>query len=152
MSTSLPLDRSGLGILSPAECLRRVRAAAVGRIAYIDDGELVILPVNHGLDGDAVVFRTAPGAKLTAADGELAMAFEVEEYDAALRTGSSVLIRGTAGWVEGQEEVKRLNLLGVSPWADLAERNNWVRITPVHDARAGSPAPGKVNIVSHFDA
>ena len=40
----------------------------------------------------------------------------------------SVVIRGTAMTVEDQAEIARLNLIGVSPWADLAERTHWVRI------------------------
>jgi hypothetical protein len=38
------------------------------------------------------------------------------------------MVRGVATSVEDQEEVKRLNLLGVWPWADLVERTHWVRI------------------------
>ena len=38
------------------------------------------------------------------------------------------MVRGVATTVEDQEEVKRLNLLGVWPWADLVERTHWVRI------------------------
>jgi len=128
MSTSLPLDHSGLGVLSHDECLRRIRDTQIGRVAFVDDGEPMILPVNHGLDGDAVVFLTAPGAKLLAADRELPVAFEVDAYDADRRAGWSVLVRGTASTVEDPAEVSRLNQLGVSPWADLAERINWVRI------------------------
>ena len=129
MSTSLPLDHSGLGVLSNEECLRRLRAARVGRVAFVERGEPVILPVNHGLDGEAVVFLTAPGSKLVAADNELPVAFEVDGYDADRRAGWSVVIRGTATTVDDQSDVARLNLIGVSPWADLAERTHWVRIT-----------------------
>ena len=128
MSTSLPLDHSGLGVLSKEECLRRLRAARVGRVAFIERGEPVILPVNHGVDGEAVVFLTAPGSKLVAADNELPVAFEVDGYDADRRAGWSVVIRGTATSVEDQADIARLNLIGVSPWADLVERNHWVRI------------------------
>jgi len=39
------------------------------------------------------------------------------------------VIRGTATTVEDQVDVARLNLIGVSPWAALAERIHWVRIT-----------------------
>jgi len=128
MSTSLPLDHSGLGVLSKEECLRRLRTASVGRVAFVDQGEPVILPVNHGMDGEAVVFLTAPGSKLVAADSEMPVAFEVDGYDADRRAGWSVVIRGTATTVEDQADLERLKLIGVSPWADLAERTHWVRI------------------------
>ena len=50
-ASSLPLDHSGLGVLPREECLRRLRAARVGRVALIDQGEPVILPVNHAMAG-----------------------------------------------------------------------------------------------------
>jgi nitroimidazol reductase NimA-like FMN-containing flavoprotein (pyridoxamine 5'-phosphate oxidase superfamily) len=75
-----------------------------------------------------VVFRTAGGTKLLAADTEQRVAFEVDGFDPDRRAGWSVMVRGVATSVEDQEEIKRLNLLGVWPWADLIERTHWVRI------------------------
>ena len=123
MTTSLPLDHSGLGVLPRQECLARLGAARVGRVAFVSQGDPVILPVNHGMDGENIIFRTATGTKLLAADTEQVVAFEVDGYDADRRTGWSVLVRGVATTVEDQEEVKRLNLFGVWPWADLVERS-----------------------------
>lgn len=128
MTSNLPLDHAAMAVLPPSECLRRLAAATVGRVAFVEQGEPVILPVNHGMDGESVVFRTAPGSKLVAAENELPVAFETDGYDEVRRSGWSVLIRGTATTVEDQEEVRRLNSLGVEPWADLAERKKWVRI------------------------
>ena len=104
-----------MGVLPRDECLFRLRGSRVGRVAFISQGDPVILPVNHGMDGESVIFRTATGTKLLAADADR-------------RAGWSVMVRGVATSVEDQEEVKRLNLLGVWPWADLVERTHWVRI------------------------
>ena len=128
MTNNLSLDHAGLAVLPHEECLRRLRQAQVGRVAFVDQGEPVILPVNHRVDGEAVVFRTAPGAKLFAADAELPVAFEVDGFDVDRRAGWSVVIRGIATIVQEDADIARLTLLGVSPWADLAERTNWVRI------------------------
>jgi len=128
MTTSLSLDHSGLGVLSQEECLRRVRTARVGRVAFVENGEPVILPVNHGLDGNSVIFRTAPGSKLAAAENEVPIAFEVDAFDADRWTGWSVVIRGAASVIDDPAEVARLTTLGVTPWANLVERANWVRI------------------------
>jgi nitroimidazol reductase NimA-like FMN-containing flavoprotein (pyridoxamine 5'-phosphate oxidase superfamily) len=117
-----------MGVLSREECLRRLGEAKVGRVAFVESGEPVILPVNHGLDGDSVVFLTAPGSKLMAANNEMPVAFQVDGYDTDRRTGWSVLIRGTATYVENQADRERLNQLGVWPWANPAERTQWVRI------------------------
>jgi len=128
MTTSQPLDHSGMGVLTRDECYERLRTARVGRLAFVSQGDPVILPVNHGLDGEAIVFRTAPGSKLLAGDAERRVAFEVDGFDADRRSGWSVLVRGTATTVENQQEIERLNRLGVWPWADLVERTHWIRI------------------------
>ena len=60
---SLPLDHSGLGVLSTRECFDRIAGTPVGRIAFVSNGDPLILPVNHALDGDAVVFRSNAGSK-----------------------------------------------------------------------------------------
>jgi nitroimidazol reductase NimA-like FMN-containing flavoprotein (pyridoxamine 5'-phosphate oxidase superfamily) len=117
-----------MGVLPRDECLFRLRGSRVGRVAFISQGDPVILPVNHGMDGESVIFRTATGTKLLAADSEQRVAFEVDGFDPDRRAGWSVMVRGVATSVEDQEEVKRLNLLGVWPWADLVERTHWVRI------------------------
>jgi len=128
MTTTLPLDHSGMGVLSQAECYERLRRARVGRLAFVSQGDPMILPVNHGVDGESVVFRTTRGAKLLAGYEGLRVAFEVDDFDADRRSGWSVLVRGTAHTVEDQEEIRRLNRIGVWPWADLVERLNWIRI------------------------
>jgi nitroimidazol reductase NimA-like FMN-containing flavoprotein (pyridoxamine 5'-phosphate oxidase superfamily) len=128
MSASMSLDHSGLGVLPVQECLRRIGYVSVGRVAFVNLGEPVILPVNHAMDGDVVVFRTAAGSKFTAACDELPVAFEVDSYEHSIRDGWSVVVQGTATLVESEDEIARLNLLGLEPWADLRERPHWVRI------------------------
>ncbi len=128
MTTSLPLDHSGLAVLPREECVRRLATARVGRVAFVSQGDPVILPVNHGMDGESVIFRTANGSKLLAGDSELPVAFEVDGYDVDRRSGWSVLVRGVAVTVADPADVARLNLLGVWPWADLVERTHWIRI------------------------
>lgn len=124
------LDRSGLGVLTVEECIDRLRTARVGRLAFFDQGEPMILPVSHGMDGNAVVFRTAPGSKLLIAENEMPVAFEADGIDADRRAGWSVVVRGTARTVEARADIARLALLGVWPWADMAERSHWIRISP----------------------
>lgn len=128
MTTSLPVDQSGMGVLSRAQCWDRLRAAPVGRLAFVNHDDPVILPVNHAVDGDTIVFRTARGSKLLAGDAGLRVAFEVDGFDAERRTGWSVLVRGTALTVADVETAARLDRLGVEPWADLVDRPYWIRI------------------------
>jgi len=58
------------------------------------------------------------------------VAFEVDGFDEDQRAGWSVVARGKATTVEEPAQLARLEALGVSPWADLAERSHWVRIRP----------------------
>ena len=54
MTTSLPLDHSGLGVLPRAECLRRLAAARVGRVAFVNHDGLQLIPL---LGGMLLLFR-----------------------------------------------------------------------------------------------
>lgn len=122
------VDRRGLRILSLDECLSRVRAAKVGRVAFEQAGETVILPVNHGLDGIDVVFRTTWGSKLQVAADASSVAFEVDGFDEVTKTGWSVLIKARASLVYEAAERERLDTLGVSSWADFDVEAFWVRL------------------------
>jgi hypothetical protein len=42
-----PADHSGLEILPYDECLRLLGTVPVGRVSFLADGEIVVLPVNH---------------------------------------------------------------------------------------------------------
>ena len=53
-----PTDHAGLEILSFADCLRLLASVPVGRVGFFADGEIVILPVNHLVDGQDAVSYT----------------------------------------------------------------------------------------------
>src|SRR5262245_52003398 len=79
--------------LSVGECLALLATHRFGRIAVVVDGRPVLFPVNYALEGDSVVFRTAPGTKLSgAALGHVA--FEIDGVDDATQTGWSVIVQG----------------------------------------------------------
>ncbi len=126
--TRYPTDRAGLDILPVDECLRLVASVPVGRVGIFADGEVVVLPVNHVLDGQDPVFRTARGAKLSAAAEQNVAAFEADWYDEVTRTGWSVLITGRAEVIYAEAELERLSQRGLRAWPDAAEHPFWVRI------------------------
>ena len=130
MTSALPTDHAGLAVLPWDDCLDRIRRARVGRVAFLHSGEPVILPVNHEMDNDTIVFRSAPGSKLSAAAQDAPVAFEVDAFDVDRRTGWSVVVRGIATMVGDPAEIARLNTLGVLPWADAVPRAHWIRIRP----------------------
>lgn len=126
----LPADHAGLEILPLTECMRLLASVPVGRVAFHADGEVVVLPVNHVVDGKAIVFRTAAGSKLTAAEKADIVAFEADDYDPRTRAGWSVVISGQAVIVYEDAEIQRLRGLGLRPWPTAVERSFWVRIRP----------------------
>ena len=65
-----------------------------GRVGFVAEGEVVMLPVNHLVDGTDVVFCTAFGSKLAAAECQNVAAFEADHYDRQTRSGWSVLVSG----------------------------------------------------------
>jgi uncharacterized protein len=125
-----PIDHAGLEILPFGECLRLLASVPVGRVGFLADGELVILPVNHVVDGQDVVFRTGYGSKLSAAGGEGLAAFEADHYDEQTRSGWSILVTGRAEVVLDEAEVQRLGHLGLHPWVTAVQRPFWIRIRP----------------------
>jgi uncharacterized protein len=46
-----PADHAGLEILPYDEFLRLLGTVPVGRVSFLADGEIVVLPVNHVMDG-----------------------------------------------------------------------------------------------------
>ncbi|KJE20749.1 putative flavin-nucleotide-binding protein [Frankia torreyi] len=128
--TTVTLDHAGGGVLPAATCLWLLAGEQVGRVAFRADGEILVLPVNYVLDGDAIAFRTATGSKLAAALEEDAVGFEVDGHDPVARAGWSVLINGRAVAVTDQQTLARLEKTGLAPWADRIEHPHWVRILP----------------------
>jgi nitroimidazol reductase NimA-like FMN-containing flavoprotein (pyridoxamine 5'-phosphate oxidase superfamily) len=128
--THYPADHGGLEILPFERCLQLLATVPVGRVSFFADGEIVVLPVNHGMDGQDPVFRTGRGSKLSAAEGQSVVAFEADGYDERTQTGWSVLVNGRAHAIYEEAEIQRLSRLGLRPWVSAADRPFWIRIRP----------------------
>ena len=125
-----PTDHAGLEILPFDRCLELLATAPVGRVSFFADGEIVVLPVNHVVDGQDPIFCTARGSKLSAAEGQNLVAFEADGYDERTKSGWSVLVNGRAQAIYEDVEIERLSRLGLHPWVTAAERPFWIRIRP----------------------
>lgn len=129
-----PTDHAGLEILPHDECLRLLASVPVGRVGFVTGGEVVVLPVNHVVDGQDVIFRTAHGSKVSAAEGQDHAVFEADHYNEQTRSGWSVLVNGRAEVVDAEADIERLSLrssrLGVYPWATAVRHPFWIRIRP----------------------
>ena len=73
----MPFDDS-VQVLAEDECLLLLNTREVGRITFEFKGRIEIFPVNYGVDGAVIVFRTSPGTKLEAVP-KTAVAFEVDQ-------------------------------------------------------------------------
>jgi nitroimidazol reductase NimA-like FMN-containing flavoprotein (pyridoxamine 5'-phosphate oxidase superfamily) len=136
-----PTDHAGLEVLRFEACLRLLASVPLGRVGFYADGEVLILPVNHAVDGQDVVFCTARGSKLSVAEGQNLITFEADDYDPRARCGWSVLVTGHAEAVYEDIEIQRLGRLGLHPWATAVERPFWIRIRPTAVTRRQIPPP-----------
>lgn len=135
-------DHAGLEMLPLDDCLRLLASVPVGRVGFHCDGEVVVLPVNHVVDGQAVVFCTAHGSKLSAAESQEPVAFEADDYDQRTRSGWSVVVNGRAEIVYDDAEIRRFGALGLHPWATGVQRPFWIRIRPMSMTGRQIPAAG----------
>lgn len=118
-------DVGTLDELTPDACLALVGTMSIGRVAVAADGGApLVVPVNYVLDGEVVVFRTAPGTEVLDFLGT-PMSFQVDLLDPTHHTGWSVLIRGR-GAEAADREVRHLT---VESWAP-GDRSRWVRVMP----------------------
>jgi nitroimidazol reductase NimA-like FMN-containing flavoprotein (pyridoxamine 5'-phosphate oxidase superfamily) len=119
-----------LEVLGRDECVQLLGTSQVGRLGFLRGADLVILPVNYAVDGDIVVFRTDPGAKLE--DAPLSrVAFEVDAIDPATQQGWSVLIHGVGEELTPahRDTYERARSLPLDSWSP-GEKQHWVRIVP----------------------
>jgi len=140
--TTTIVDRLGLEVLDPEACWALIARTPVGRLAFVEDGAPMVLPVVHGVVGRRIAFRSATGGKLAAARMSGAVAFEVDEWDVDRRTGWSVVARGTAD--SAPEDSAALDALHLDPWIGPADRGTWVeiRVDEITGRRITRPALG----------
>ncbi len=118
-------------ILTAEEGLELLRTGGqqVGRLAITLAGEPLIFPLNYALDGDAIVFRTEVGTKLSGITRSL-VTFEVDHIDAGGQ-GWSVTFEGLAQEVLDADPAAlraRVDALALETWPG-GDRPHVVRIT-----------------------
>ncbi len=121
--------------LDEAECLRLIASGGVGRIGYSGRYGPTVMPVNYRLYEGTIVFRTAQDSatdedlRTGIANAEFKVAFEIDDFDTAARTGWNVLIQGSAHHVESDVERAAVAGAGVDPWPG-GDRELFLRIIP----------------------
>ncbi|MFV0309831.1 MAG: pyridoxamine 5'-phosphate oxidase family protein [Desertimonas sp.] len=116
----------GLEVLSDVDSARLLAVRDVGRIGVTVGALPAIYPVNYLVDGGAILFRTLPGSTLATVVPGAIVAFEVDDYEQADRTGWSVLAVGQAEVLDA-DEVDGIEQ--PDTWAE-GDRSVVVRIVP----------------------
>lgn len=118
----------------------------VGRLIVTVGGEPVIFPLNFAVDGEAIVFRTQTGTKLTGITRSLAT-FEVDDIDASGQ-GWAVAFEGLAQEVldaDPESMRERIAAIDIETWPG-GDRPHVVRIRPYRvygTAWSAVPAPAE---------
>lgn len=120
---------TGMSILGTEECWELFRTHEVGRLAVSITNHPDIFPLNYAVDGETIVWRTAPGTKLAAAVLGTAVAFEIDGYDPDAGDAWSVVLKGTAEQIDGWLDKDRAERLPLFPW-NAAPKFEFVRIVP----------------------
>jgi Predicted flavin-nucleotide-binding protein len=123
------VELDGLEVLSPAECIRLLSTQQLGRVGVSLEMLPAILPVNYALLGDDIVFRSAPGTKLTAALSGAVVAFEVDAVEPDRNAGWSVMVVGRCEWLGDSDDLEKAKRLPLHLWAP-GSRDYFVRIAP----------------------
>jgi uncharacterized protein len=135
-------DHTGLVVLGLDQSLARLAATPIGRVAFRLDGGITILPVAYVVDGVDICFRTAGPSKIQAAIDREDVAFEADGFDAADRSGWSVLVQGPAVIVTDESEIRTLEDLAQAPWVDLPDEGaRWIRVRA--ESISGRELPGR---------
>lgn len=121
---------SGLERMERATCLQLLAEECVGRLIIVRGSAPEVFPVNYAMDGDAVVFRSDPGTKVTVGPRAPA-AFEIDHLDRTTREGWSVIVFGRLEEVTRFDSTtwSRVSHLSVDPWAG-GEKEHWMRLVP----------------------
>jgi len=110
-------NQSVLEILEEDECLALLDREPVGRLALSAGALPVVLPVNFTVAEGTILFASAPGLKLDAAQAGVVACLEVDGYDVLSRGGWSVLATGRLAEITDPQRLARARDLPVSPWA-----------------------------------
>jgi nitroimidazol reductase NimA-like FMN-containing flavoprotein (pyridoxamine 5'-phosphate oxidase superfamily) len=113
-----------LDVLDEIDCYLLLRSRTLGRVGVRIADDLVIFPVYYAVMHDDVVFRTAPGTKLSAAVLGTSVVFEADNAS----PGWSVLVRGHAQEIRDHDEMTHARTLLGHAWP-AGSREHYVKIT-----------------------
>jgi nitroimidazol reductase NimA-like FMN-containing flavoprotein (pyridoxamine 5'-phosphate oxidase superfamily) len=104
--------------LTEGECWQLLRGTSLGRVVFTHHAMPAIRPVNHLVEGQAIIIRSHLGAAIVsragAGDGAV-VCYEADDLDAVRHTGWSVIATGLARLVREPAAIERYEQL-LEPW------------------------------------
>lgn len=113
--------------LTPAEALRRLGSAPMGRVVFTMHALPTIRPVSHVLSGADVIIRCHRKSAVLSAIDQV-VAFEADSIDADTQAGWSVIATGMASLIDDQAQQDGYAEL-LRPWVGQ-DQPRFVRIHP----------------------
>ena len=113
-------DEELITTLTAEECWDMLRAEEFGRLAFRLVDEVHITPINYGVDGQTLLFRTAEGNKLLGVVMGSEVAFEIDRYGEDW--ARSVVVRGPARLLP-EDEAHRAENVPLRPWVPTLKYN-----------------------------
>ncbi|GAA1563738.1 pyridoxamine 5'-phosphate oxidase family protein [Actinomadura kijaniata] len=124
----MSVDRSGMEVLDAAECRALLASGLIGRIVFTDRALPAVQSVNYALVDDHVIIRTTESSRLATAAHGAVVAFEIDDFDPAFRTGWSVVVVGRTERVPpASPDLARLRAPPLWPWAP-GDRDHYIRV------------------------
>lgn len=116
--------------LTETECWTLLAGQGTGRVAYSDNGRVLVFPVNYVVHDKAVYFRTAADGALGGGGDYRNASFQIDDHDALRMDGWSVLLSGRAAPVVDSELLTALwGRRMAEPWGG-GHRDVFIGIQP----------------------
>ena len=116
MNTTETTPVKPLAKLTEAEAVELLGTQEVGRLVFTRWALPAVVPVNFVLRDGAIWIWTASASSMWQAVRGSVVAFEVDQLDAATRSGWSVVVLGVAELVTRPEEIDDARRHGPEPW------------------------------------
>lgn len=116
--------------LIPDECWNLLRRTSLGRVVFTMNAMPAIRPVNHVIDGQAIVIRSHLGSAITghaSRDGAV-VCYEADDIDPVRHTGWSVIATGMARLITDPDAISRYQQV-LEPWV-ARPMDQVIAITP----------------------
>jgi nitroimidazol reductase NimA-like FMN-containing flavoprotein (pyridoxamine 5'-phosphate oxidase superfamily) len=115
-----------VGELTLEQCWALLESNEFGRLAFHLGPEVHLMPVNYAVDGQTLLFRTAPGSKLVGVVMNGDVVFEIDDQDG--HGAVSVILRGEARRLD-EDEAHRAENVPLRPWVPT-RKDEVVEIRP----------------------